>query len=272
MFDGYAKYNGADVFHVNFGWGGSCNGYYFTYSQNATDYYNYNYGLCALLDFVPDPTGATQYAKILQMDNWGYVNYHGLHTESEIKQGESFLVYFGHIVNRGAVDYTGKWAMKLEDKNGSVKSTLFEENFGTLSPNYGRRGTRGLSIDTSLAFGDKLALYYTTDDENTVWERMTYPIDGSVIGELPVMPVTFIKTQPGYSVGDRFELLLHNISCLYDATLWHVTTPSGDVVTYKQSEGGFMLTSRGTYKIVAEVRSSDSSEVKEWVAAQISVQ
>ena len=98
-----------------------------------------------------------------------------------------------------------------------------------------------------------------------------YPTNGKVVGELPMMPSAFIHKEANYSVGDYFGFLLQNNNFVYYGTTWKITYPSGETISYPQSEGMIRLTTAGTYTIVAEIRLALGSAVKESIATKITV-
>ena len=271
VFDGYGQYDGDPVFHVNFGWGGSCNGYYYYYNlDTGGNNFSSDYG-DAIFDFYPDPESTYKY--MLTLGTWWGGK--GLVGPEEIPVGESFSLICQGIANQETVSYSGILRVSLSNKNGSVKvADLGSDEFSGLQSHY---GIPDCSIEctipagTSIAFGDKLVLECTTDEDMTVYEPVEYAKNGTLVGELPLMPAAFIYREASYSVGDYFDFLLRNNNFAYAGTIWTITYPSGKVVYYPQGEGMIRLTEAGTYKVVAEIRTESGGEVIESVATTISV-
>ena len=259
VFDGYAKYNGDDVFHVNFGWGGTCNGYYYADSQYArygsSINYNFNTELRALFDFVPDENGSSQYSNKLCLYNWtfqGYPEFIGLNTDATaISAGTEFTWRLGAIYNIGAIDFTGVVKIVLEGYDGREKRVIDEADFseGSLGVNYLTAFWDDITLD-EIAFGDRIVAYYTTDTANSQWERLcAYVYDGTIVDELPLVPLPFIRTESSYAVGDVFEFRPLNYDKQFTDAVWKITDPDGVTQTKNQSELGFALTKAGKYKI-----------------------
>ena len=270
VFDGHGIYDGSPVFHVNFGWGGSCNGYYYYYNlDTGGSNFSSDRGE-AIFDFYPDPEST--YAYQLTLGTWwGGTGFVG---PDVIPVGENFYVYCRGISNQEAVNYSGTVRVNLADKNGAVKVAGIGSFNCNLEPTYGYPDI-GISCvipaGTSIALGDKLVLECTTDEGGTVFGPVVYPTNGKVVGELPMMPSAFIHKEANYSVGDYFGFLLQNNNFVYYGTTWKITYPSGETISYPQSEGMIRLTTAGTYTIVAEIRLALGSAVKESIATKITV-
>ena len=259
VFDGYGKYMGDDVFHVNFGWSGSNNGYYYFTNLDAADGHNYSYAGEAFFDFYPKAESSYIYA--LQFDD-SFLGIPGFVYADPFSPSAYFRITFG-VENVGSTTYSGKLAAKLVDKNGTFKydfDILIDTEYGwTDEITVAGVGCKQLYIklpaDPVIAFGDKIVLYCTTNAGKSVFEPIKNRLDGTVVNELPVMPAAFIKVNPlGYSVNDYFQLQLANYDYAYDATEWTITNMSGGApVVKQQSDWEYQFTQAGTYKIEAAV-------------------
>ena len=270
VFDGYGQYDGDPVFHVNFGWGGSCNGYYYYYNlDTGGNNFSSDYG-DAIFDFYPDPESTYSYMLSLY-SGWGT----GLTGPDVIPVGEGFTLSIKGVINSGNATYEGTLRVSLSDKNGVIKvAEIGSSQISGLEPSWGFPTCSivcTIPDGTSIAFGDKLVLECTTDEDMTVYEPVEYAKNGTLVGELPLMPAAFIYREASYSVGDYFDFLLRNNNFAYAGTIWTITYPSGKVVYYPQGEGMIRLTEAGTYKVVAEIRTESGGEVIESVATTISV-
>lgn len=275
VFDGYGQYEGTDVFHVNFGWGGGCNGYYYHTNLDSGDNGNYSASCGALFDFYPDVEGTSTYRKEISLVSFLYNGelHCGLVRDRPIRQGEQFLLSFGAVSNRGSMAYTGTLKLVLEDKYGTLKQNLLLLDVDGMSVGGLYWWNYWATINCAPAFGDRIKMYYSTNDSGeAVYEPVTFSADGSVIGELPLMPAAVIDIgNGGYQVGDYFQFHLLNCDYIYPGTIWKITTPSGTVVTRPQSQVEFQLTEPGPYKIVAETRSAEGSAIIETLVAKIRV-
>lgn len=249
VFDGYGEYDGANVFHVNFGWSGSCNGYYYQTLLEPMNGRRYEFMCAAIIDLYPNPTSS--WPRILSMDGRGleYV-YEDVPVAPFGEGGQSFSVD-RVICNMGEEAYDGKIKLVLLDKDGQPKEDVFVldgihiESAIDGIQNFARTG---VTFTQPLAFGDAVAFYYTTDAAGTEWAPIRVVGKNSgLISKLPVFPAAFIQTADSYAVGDTFVFALQNHTSRYSASTWQITAPDGTTVSIPQSEGGFKLTTLVTY-------------------------
>lgn len=271
VFDGYGDYYGDRVFHVNFGWGGSCNGYYYyTNLDTGSSIFSTEWNE-VMFDFYPEPESNYSY-RVVMGSWWGGT---GLYTDSDIEVGNTFSLHCNGIANHNsAVRYSGTVRASLKDKNGvSIIEDIGSKNF-TQDPYYGDSNFTLSCIipeGTSIKLGDKIVLECTTNEEGTVFEQVQYPLNGSMVGELPVFPATFIHKESNYYKGDSFEFILDNCNTAYAGTEWQIISPSGSYYWYSHSEGAFRLKESGTYTIIAHIRESNGSEIIENVGTKLTV-
>ena len=281
-FDGYGEYDGANVFHVNFGWSGNWNGYYYhTWLESSEGRY-YQYQCGALFDFVPDPDPAhSTYPKRVGVqgaglqylyDDSGYGS--NLVPVPSLGDGGDKFVVTGWIGNVGEDKYTGSLRLALKDKDGNPKDTCPGCEF-ECDPGYGDGCVyfENVSFSKSYAFGDYVEIEYSTNDTQTEWAPVLLYSDVSrTVCQLPVYPAAFIYTAPSYKPGAWFQLRLMNHDSPYDGTVWIIVEPDGNELIKKQSEySHIVLTKTGQYKIRALVSPEDEGDVTEVLVANIVV-
>ena len=240
VFDGYASFNyekiSMEVFHVNFGWGGACNGYYQSnYQDTDTDEgYVYDHDFEALFDFYPDKTGETY--SISFVNSYGVP---GLAYSDGYDASNWFFVLYA-LRNSGST-YNGKLVAKLIDRFGNEKAVF--DVYENLHPVEGDPLTDiitdfqpgemqfGLYLKapdgTTAGFGDRIALYCSTNPEMTIFRQITGLNDGTVVCELPIVSNAFIKTQSSYRQNDWFRFELLNYDSVYAGSLWTIIDPDG---------------------------------------------
>ena len=274
VFDGFGKYGDEDVFHVNFGWAGFGNGYYYCdYLDSGNG--NYSVDRDAIFGFFPDVTGQTKYVYRLQYYAVTYTDGtegRGFSTQGEIASGQPVTFKFGGIINSGNTTYSYPVWIYREDKNGSQMegNAILTGSLGDLSPNYYTGGWSLSRSFSNISFGDKLVGYYQKDDTGTK-ERIQASSDGSLVEEMPLTPAAFIQTKGTYDEGDRFQLKLKNYGSPYAGTIWTFTDPDGNTTTVNQSVGDYRFTQAGTYKIAAAIAPSPGADVVETVIAFVTV-
>ena len=274
VLDGHAtlKSTGEDVFHFNFGWGGFCNGYYYSTYQDLREArpYRFDTNLEALIDFVPDRTGTSSYIYKLEYDSHyipGIILYN-----NPFSTDNYFQISIG-VKNVGNKTYNGKLAAKLIGKTGVEKDVFdfymsggYNDAVTALDIGYYMQDYYRIKLhdpSTPIEFGDKIVLYCTSDEGQSSYEPIKGRIDGSVVSELPIMPAAFIKTAATYKVNDYFVFQIMNYDYAYDATVWTVTkTGSVTPVVLNQSDKEYQFTETGTYKIEAAVAPNGGTVVE----------
>ena len=274
VFDGYGRYGGDDVFHVNFGWSGSCNGYYVetNLDSNGEWEHNYSYFCGAIFDFYPAPD--SQYEAVISLVPWTSSE-HGLSVSSEIKPNVLFDLSYYSLKNTGKKAFIGTIRATLIHKDNSKDPDPLETLFvldseNPLKPNYGLDGSTQLSV-SSVSFGDRIILEYSAG--GSPYKKVDALFDGNyatMITEIPLMPVAFIETAASYGKNDFFEFRLKNHGCNFADTQWTITDPDGVTVVKPQSDGMFQLTKKGAYKIEAAVK-PEGSAVSETLVTYIEV-
>lgn len=269
VLDGYALFDGAtDMFYVNFGWGGTGNGYYV-----IDDFGDYKYTCEAAFDFYPKSESSYIYS--LQYDD-SYLP--GLSFENPFSESDWFIITYG-VANVGTTDYSGKMQVKLLNKDDVWKADFAIYTDGGWSDEFelplGYRGYDYLLIkltgSPTIEFGDKIVIYCTTDAGQSVFAPIKERNDGTVLNSLPIVPAAFIKAKASYNAGEYFPLELKNYDYLFAGTVWTITKEGGSPVVLDQAEREYQFTEAGTYKIEAAVKESASGAVVETITTYVTV-
>jgi len=167
-------YDGQGFLHVNWGWGGSNNGFY------AVTAMEYSRSDAALIGLVPDNSWSSANVGVLEFLESG---------SGTVKLGNSFVTSKPYLVrnetfsarlylgNSGSGTFSGNVSLVHCRQNGTVKSNL-SLNFVTLNPNYiTALNFSGLSITETIEEGDYLAVAYSTTGgqrfiDNTKYARI----------------------------------------------------------------------------------------------------
>lgn len=261
LLDACGTYDNETVFHVNFGWGGSNNGFYYITNLNTGQNGNYSYRCAAYFDFYPD--ASSEYPVKLEAY---YMNadYPGIRWASV---GENKYRCYFSVGNMGNATYNGQIKFCIKDKNGN-EAVITTMDFNDLLP--GKAGGQGWGNVTisGLSFGDCFVYYYLDGEE---WKQLDGQA-GSVVAEWPVMPAAFIYTKSSYSVGDAFMFRLKNYDKRYLGTVWTITYPDGHTESIPQSScAGIDLNDAGKYKIEAALAETVGDTVTETVVTYITV-
>ena len=269
IFDGYGTYNAQDVFHVNFGWGGLNNGYYYythldsSTSTDGTEEWAEESG--AIFGFYPN--ASSSYPVKLQASYWDD-EYPGV----SVALTPSDCMYHFCIFNNENTTFNGQIKfMVRKKKTGTEIEVGSPYNVKTIEiqPQHRLAASFGFSggTITDIEFGDSVVCYYWN---GSTWVQLDC-ISGSAIAEWPLMPVSFIKTTATYSQNDWFTFELMNIDYVYPGTVWTITDKDGNVTVKNQSDYEVQLTNTGTYKIEAATAKTVGGAVVERLVTYITV-
>ena len=179
VLDGYTT----DSFYsVNWGWGGSCNGYFLLNalvpSGNGTGGNNdhYNFHQSAVTGLMPDQGG--DYIEEIGL------SYGGLSSETTVfERNHSFQLTTGGIGNQGGGNFTGSFLWALTDRNGDIKEELVTMDVTDLKPRWLYTNIkRNCTITVPIAIGDRIRVFYKSErtpewtlvkgGEDCVWELL----------------------------------------------------------------------------------------------------
>ena len=176
VLDGYTDKN---YFHFNFGWSGYNNGYFLT--PNIEFYANQD----AIFNLVPDRDGTSQYRDYLYLMDytWNGRYYRGIECETTtFEKGVPFDATAGCFLNYGITDFDGEVAIAVCDKDDNIKQILQKNDTKLPSRYLSYAYYYDLSIDCSLADGDKLRIVYKGNYSDS-WQIM-YGTSDDVVDEI----------------------------------------------------------------------------------------
>lgn len=151
IIDGYDT-NG--LYHVNWGWGGYCNGYfdinYLNYTQQGTNINadNFNSTQYAITGIMPDENGTSQYKTHLWL-------------REEIQYDKEEQLFSFRFVNEGLCSFNGETGILIYDANNNLlarKSIQIDEPI-PCTGEFG--GTIGIPTDIKWAKGYRVVPYYS---------------------------------------------------------------------------------------------------------------
>jgi Peptidase C10 family. len=268
VFDGYGTVSGNDVFHVNFGWNGNCNGYYYETNLDAdgTPEYNYSWKCGAVFDFYPEPSSS--FTKLeTYADGTKPDVFPGVRAELDSESGKYYIYY--SIINKGSKNYSGQIKFAVKKKSdGSINDIAGSVQDFTVSSSQGSGASIGLYQITGISFGDQVICLYK---DGTEWKQLPGPAV-STINEWPLIPSAFIKKKAAYHQYDWFDFELMNNDYIYKGTTWTITEPDGTQVVKPQSDCEFQLTKTGQYKIQAATAMKVGGDVIEKIVTYINVE
>ncbi len=160
-------YDSGSYFHINWGWGGSSNGYFLLPSM---DYCNNQAGV---FNFTPDDGSPATCTVEVYGD--------GISSSTTTYQtGKKFTLSVTGMYNCSLIDFYGTFAFVLVDKDDNIKQTLATTTYNGLRPNYYLKwNNASCTISETLDDTDCIRLAYkeTSDSE---WHLMRPHAAGTV--------------------------------------------------------------------------------------------
>ncbi|MBE6239216.1 MAG: hypothetical protein E7113_04080 [Bacteroidales bacterium] len=166
VLDGYTD---QDYFHINYGWNGQNNGYYYLPEQEFCE------NQSAIVGMSPDKSGTTAYSDHLLFTTASVngIPYEGMTSDAvSYAPGTSFNWSAGAVYNSGIVDFNGSLALVLCNAEGNMEKTLKEVSVASLPVRYITvipETQVTMPADASIDPGDRLRLYYKGTYSNDKW-------------------------------------------------------------------------------------------------------
>lgn len=163
VLDGYTA---SSFYSVNWGWGGSYNGYFLLNalvpSGNENDHFNLYQG--AIIGLMPDQGGGGYFEEIVLGDG-------GISSDTtDFERYRSFQLLIGSLVNRGDI-FNGYFLFALTDKSGNIKEELFSIEGGIVAGARFRDIEKNCTITVPIEIGDRIRGFYK-NYESTEWKLM----------------------------------------------------------------------------------------------------
>lgn len=262
VFDGYTD---MDYFSVNWGWGGTDDGFFLLNSLILSGW-NFEFDQSSLLGLSPDREGTSTYSDRLMMFYYS-TSYPGLKAStSNFVQGRSFTADITNLYNDATMPFNGNVYVALYDKHGNWKENVSSANAisnlenmyiaYTLSGDQPNKDITSISckINGTIKGGDRLRVYYEGqysngfvygDASNVVWEIIVKEDNGPSAEEIAA----------GTSLSYDKATKKMTLTCAYDIDCKVKNASGTAVITKSLSENtaavlDFSAQPSGTYSIV----------------------
>ncbi len=159
VLDGYSV---NDFFHVNWGWGGSSDGY-FTFSSLVTDNSGgYSDNQWAWFNVVP-------YNDSSEIEDWIQFMSPGIViSETEFVENNRFYIDDLYFENYSYADFIGSFRGALTDREGNIKewiTSVLDHTSSVLLPfYYNHRTNVSATITVPICIGDRIRFFYKPED------------------------------------------------------------------------------------------------------------
>ena len=146
-----------DYFHVNWGWGGLCDGF-FAIDSLTLDQYIFDTQQWAVLGMHPMRDG--------EIDNWLYLTSGGLKSSTTTyERGVSFEILPITVANYSQLSFSGYVRVGVCSADGSIKSWATEPQYLDIPSMYGAScESMSAVITEAIDEGDRLMVFYRSDD------------------------------------------------------------------------------------------------------------
>lgn len=272
VLDGYTN---KEYFSVNWGWSGSCDGYYLISALNPATPgtgggYEFNYYQSAVFNLKKED-GNSRYENLLVLgagtSSSDGTQYNGLATtETDFQPGKNFTVSVCYCYNMGFNVFNGEGILSLVDRNGIWKEDISSGTlpFVNLEANYGGRGWTRIPcrITQPLAAGDRIWLRYrsTDPDSPSDWQRML-AYEGVVSEIIVKEPGIDEVTSLSYNKKDKVILLKTISGVAYKLTSGTAQKLSGETTDARpEIRIDTSTLAAGTYKLTLE-KGADKKEL-----------
>ena len=240
LVDGYDEQG---FLSVNWGWGGSSNGYYAlsAFTPTATRQYIYSHGAVFNLKPKEGEGGSPQSYLYYQAgtSSSSGTEYNGLTPSETIRPHQSFSLKAGFLYNGGIYPFSGEYVVVLCDKDGKVKEQISTVNtFNELSAGSGRGYTAISCFMQSYPLeGDKVCLQYRSNDWPAgVWEFPHYDLSSDIVAEIPVTDGTKLEDVTSFNYSTTSGDIMIETKDLVEWTLKNASgTAVTDGVTYEMT-------------------------------------
>lgn len=155
-----------NYFHINWGWSGYCDGYFYLDALNPSDS-DYNYNQSAILNMIPnDGSGITVWLTAFQT---------GIATNAtDFHPYSPFQVTACVRNGNGFMEFSGSFRLAVTDKDGNIKEWICEERTGmNLKPFYYYPSLNfSCTITGDIEIGDRIRMFYREQDKEE-WNLIT---------------------------------------------------------------------------------------------------
>ena len=192
-------YDSKGFFHVNWGWGGDCNGYYSIDGMVPDNYHSYNYGHEAVVNL--KPAGENE-----RINNW-IMQYYDLQCNTtQFETGVPFDLFL-RINNSSSFDFVGDLLLAVTDRNGVIKEVLKEFSTPVYAYAYKELVSRRLKISNEIQVGDRIRAFYRCEGD-TEWSLITAGSD-DIVWEILIAEEYYLHEITGFSFdNDKKEIVL----------------------------------------------------------------
>ncbi len=252
--------DGEGLYHINWGWGGNCNGYFALAVMNPQPYYDYSYYHWMVVNAVPEYDGPFR-----TMTLKSYNGSNGLNFNSErLKAGEPVYFNLARLENRDNTDAEGIVAVCRTDADDNIKEILVRGAYHLPSYyGYNAYGFGNVVPKTDAEPGDKVGVFYMpagTSEWIPVEKRVYTQSEASAYDNVPVGAPIHWEVDSRLMVKNDSQLLSYAL-CWADYAFKVETAPGAQVDAVEVTVGGAILLPDDSGKYVLYPRTEDAYDI-----------
>lgn len=240
ILDGYTTEN---YYSLNWGWGGSCDGYFTLDALNPV-----NQGIggsegafsryqSAILNVKKEQGGRPEVRAVYAV----YNNVYGLEADREsFEPGVPFKIATGLMVNASSMDYTGYIGFAVADRNMEVKELIGRFEVQNLPPNYGYYFRElELKFSEELNVGDQL-IGVIWDEANSRWQQILGDKTQGIVDAIPLCAAFTIEESTSFEYSSMTKCIRIKVMAGVDVKVMDSSGSPVDVVS-RQSEEEYLI-------------------------------
>ncbi|MBQ2855970.1 MAG: C10 family peptidase [Bacteroidaceae bacterium] len=240
-------------FHVNWGWGGYCDGFFYLGALNPSGR-NYNEGQMVLMNMVPnDGSGIA---------NWLEINWGNLFADSN-----TFLPLLpfnvkASVINSKMMDFSGSLRLAVTDGEGNIKEWISEEKEISLNAYYDNSFSFPCTITRDISIGDRIRLFYKEQDAEE-WKTVKAPLGKYYIWEIYIADNVTISESTSIYYSKNENKLRVNFKYGVSASVWLNDQPVYKGIEY-DPYGSININTRELPEGVYTIKLEKGKEKKEF--------
>ena len=168
VLDGYTD---RDYYHVNWGWGGYCDGYFLLTALDPSGQGaggsegGYNEYQNAVIGIQKDTGGkGVEELRFMECKMMNERSVNGFSIDGTVVPGEPFTLYMGGLLNTGTATFAGEIMFAVTDKRGKIVEEVYQSGLANLPANYYTYYIVNVTVNGPILPGYRIRGYYRSEN------------------------------------------------------------------------------------------------------------
>lgn len=213
-----------DYFHVNWGWSGYCDGFFYLNALTPSDN-NYNYNQAALLNMIPNDGS--------EIDYWLIAYQTGIVANTtDFHPYSSFQITACVDNNNDIMEFSGSFRLAVTDSEGTIKEWICDEETDMNLPPHSYYPSLYFScmITGDISIGDRIRMFYREKDKEE-WKLIT-SLSSNIPWEILIADEYTISESTSVSFDKESGILIVSFKDDVAATILYNGQPVANGITY----------------------------------------